>query len=99
MNFRLSRLPYAFTAIPALLGAFVIAAKIQLGLIHSAWMGLLSLVLLATAVAAAAARIRDVGRSAWWTLVILIPVLGPIMALALVFWPGKPVSDTEGSAA
>ena len=99
MGFKLRRLPYAFTAIPALFGAFVIAGLLQLGELESGWMGLLSLLLLAGAMAAVAARLRDIGRSAWWTLLILIPLIGPLTALALVFWPPKELSDTEGSPA
>lgn len=99
MDFRLGRLAYAFTGVPALFGAFVIAGLIQLGRLQSGWMGFLSLLLLAGAMLAVAARFRDIGRSGWWTLLVMIPVLGPLTALALVFWPPKRVSDTEGSAA
>lgn len=101
MNFRLRRLPYALTALPALIGAFVIAGLIQLGEVTSGWMGLLSLGLLAGSFVGAAARFRDIGRSPWWALIILAPVIGPLAALVLAFWPGKPegATGTEGSAA
>ncbi|MBI4349365.1 MAG: DUF805 domain-containing protein [Elusimicrobia bacterium] len=101
MSFRLRRLPYAMTALPALIGAFVIAGLIQMGEVTSAWAGLASLALLAGAFAGAAARFRDIGRSPWWALVILAPVIGPMTALVLAFWPGKPEdpTGTEGSAA
>ncbi|MBI5203231.1 MAG: DUF805 domain-containing protein [Elusimicrobia bacterium] len=94
MNLKLGRLAYAFTAIPALIGAFVIAAQIAVERITSGWMGLLSLVLLIGAMFAASCRFRDMGRSAWWTLLIMVPIVGPLAALAIAVWPPKP-SGTE----
>ena len=99
MGFRLGRLAYAFTAIPALFCAFLIAALIQVGSLTSGWMGLLSLLLLFSAMAGVLGRFRDIGRSGWWTLLILVPIVGPLTALALIFWPPKTVSDTEGYSA
>lgn len=39
----------------------------------------------------AALRLHDMNRSGWWSLALMVPVLGGVLSLAMLFWPG-----TEG---
>lgn len=49
--------------------------------------GLLALALLLPSVAAGARRLHDIGRSSWWLLLGLIPLIG---ALILLYWLVQP---------
>lgn len=51
---------------------------------------LLTLAFLVPSTAVAVRRLHDVGRSGWWLLVILVPVLGVI---ALIVWWASPGED------
>jgi len=58
--------------------------------------GLLYLALLLPNLAVGARRLHDVGRSGWWLLLALLPVIG---ALVLIFWfvqPGDPGANEYG---
>ncbi|WP_418058484.1 DUF805 domain-containing protein [Pimelobacter simplex] len=55
---------------------------------------LLTLALLVPTTAVAVRRLHDVGRSGWWLLLILVPVLGLI---ALILWWASP-GDNETNA-
>ena len=38
---------------------------------------------------ASAKRLRDIGRSAWWSLLTFVPPLNSVMLILLMFIPGK----------
>jgi len=59
------------TAIDAITGSFVLAA-------------LFSLALLLPTISIAARRLHDTGRSGWWQLISLIPILGGIVLLVFL---------------
>lgn len=43
-------------------------------------------------------RLHDVGRSAWFLLILLIPFAGFFMLLWLLFWPGQGDANRHGEA-
>lgn len=49
--------------------------------------GLLSLALLLPGLAVSVRRLHDIGRSGWWLLIVLIPLIG---WLILLFWHVQP---------
>lgn len=53
--------------------------------------GLLALAFVVWAVRASALRMHDMNRSGWWAVLTLIPYLGSVVSLVMMFWPG-----TEG---
>ncbi|MBN9000306.1 MAG: DUF805 domain-containing protein [Rhizobiales bacterium] len=58
--------------------------------------GLVSLALLIPGIAVSVRRLHDVGRSGWWLLLCLVPLVG---ALVLLFWyvqPGEPGRNRFG---
>ena len=52
--------------------------------------GLTSLILLLPSIAVCVRRLHDTNRSAWWTLIALVPIIG----LILIYWLAK--KGTEG---
>lgn len=55
-----------------------------------------SLVVLLPSLAVSARRLHDIGRSGWWLLLGLIPVIG---MLVLIYWfiqPGEPAANEHG---
>ncbi len=55
-----------------------------------------SLILLLPSIAVAVRRLHDHGRSAWWLLVIFVPLLGFIGFLILMLLPGDAESNRYG---
>lgn len=56
-----------------------------------------NLVLLLPSLAAGARRLHDMGRSGWWLLLFLIPLIGLIV---LIFWwvrPSEPYANAHGA--
>lgn len=51
---------------------------------------LVSLALLLPSLAVSVRRLHDIGRSGWWILIGLIPVIGTIL---LIYWYAQPGSD------
>ena len=43
-------------------------------------------------------RLHDVGRSAWFLLILLIPFAGFVMLIWLLFWPGHEDANRHGEA-
>jgi uncharacterized membrane protein YhaH (DUF805 family) len=50
---------------------------------------LFTLIHLLPALAAASRRLHDVGLSGWWQLVAFVPVLGLLVLVVMLAWPGK----------
>ena len=55
--------------------------------------GLLQLILLVPTLAAGARRLHDTGRSGWWQLLGLIPVVGWIILVVLFAQDGQPANQ------
>jgi uncharacterized membrane protein YhaH (DUF805 family) len=58
--------------------------------------GLYSLAVLLPTLAVAVRRLHDIGRSGWWLLIGLIPVIGTIILLALFILDGMPGDNRFG---
>jgi len=58
--------------------------------------GLVALVLIAPAVAAASRRAHDFGQSGWLAVLTVIPYLGFLAALVFIFIPGQPGANAHG---
>jgi uncharacterized membrane protein YhaH (DUF805 family) len=77
---------------------FVLAAGIVLGIvgavIGTSWLAnLFSLAIVVPTLAVGARRLHDTGRTGWWQLIALVPLLGIIVLIA--FW----VQDSHGDNA
>jgi uncharacterized membrane protein YhaH (DUF805 family) len=53
-------------------------------------MGLYALALILPSLAVAARRLHDTGRSGWWLLIGLIPIIGAIILLVFMVMDSKP---------
>jgi uncharacterized membrane protein YhaH (DUF805 family) len=75
---------------------FQFAVLIVLGFVHEMLSSLASLALLVPALAVGARRLHDIGKSGWFQLIGLIPIIGWIL---LIYWdvqPGQPESNQYG---
>lgn len=68
----------------------VVVSAIDRGMGSQILGGLVSLALLAPSLAVAVRRLHDTGRSGWWLLLVLLPIIGWIVLL--VFY----VQDSQG---
>ncbi len=55
------------------------------------------LVLLVPGLSAGARRLHDTGRSGWWQLIVLVPLLGLIVLVVWLASEGEPVVNAYGS--
>lgn len=62
---------------------FTLIASLILGVISDALSGIFSLLVLLPSLAVGARRLHDIGKSGWWQLLWLIPVIGWIV---LIYW-------------
>ena len=56
-----------------------------------------SLIIFVPSIAIGARRLHDVGKSGWWQLIAIVPLVGII--LLIVWWAGKPVMDNTDEGA
>lgn len=80
-TFKMSRAPYAALALACIFGALFLSLSDD---------GLAKLVALALGVVlllTTAGRLRDCGRSGWWSLLLFIPIVCVLCVLALFFVP------------
>ncbi len=73
---------------------FLIAGNLLLGLVSHKAAALFALVTLLPYLAVGTRRLRDSGRSPWWWLVSLVPVVGAV--LLIVFWT-QPTNASHSS--
>ncbi len=58
--------------------------------------GLYSLAIILPGLAVAARRLHDTGRSAWWLLIGLVPLVGPIVLIVFCVQDSQPGSNQYG---
>ena len=66
---------------------FVVLASIVLSMISQDLSGIFSLAVLLPGIAVGTRRLHDIGKSGWWQLISLIPLLG---WLVLIYWMVQP---------
>ena len=59
--------------------------------------GIYALAVLIPGLAVSVRRLHDTGRSGWWLLIALIPVIGAIVLLVFMVLEGKPGTNQYGS--
>jgi uncharacterized membrane protein YhaH (DUF805 family) len=69
---------------------FSVLVQIAGSMVSDVVAGLLCLALLLPSVAVGGRRLHDIGRTAWWMLIGLIPLIG---ALVLLYWFVQPSAD------
>lgn len=58
--------------------------------------GIYALAVLIPGIAVSIRRLHDTGRSGWWLLVLLIPIIGTIILLVLMILDSKPGQNQYG---
>ncbi len=76
----------------------VVARLIDTALSMNVVAGLASLVLLLPGLAVAARRLHDTGRSGWWQLLVLVPLVGWVVLLVWYVSDSKPGANQHGPA-
>jgi uncharacterized membrane protein YhaH (DUF805 family) len=99
---RMGRIAYFNTGMLSLLGIALIGigAAVIIPLFRSAAV-IVPLVLAFAAfgvwaMRVSAIRLHDLNRSGWWALVLLIPYVGSVVSLAMMFWPGTDGDNDYG---
>ncbi len=70
----------------------VLAIGLAEGLVGEGFSGLVTLALLLPTFAVSARRLHDIGRSGWWQLVSLVPLVG---VLVVLYWYVQPSDAYE----
>lgn len=76
----------------------IVAALIGLALDTSLVENVLGLALFVPSIAVGVRRLHDTGRSGWWTLLALVPVVGWIVLLVWAGQDGTPSDNQYGSS-
>jgi uncharacterized membrane protein YhaH (DUF805 family) len=81
-----------------LFGALVnIVVSIFAGAIHLSFLSyLVSLALIVPSVAVGVRRLHDIGKSGWWLLISLVPLVGPIVLIVFLATDTNPSGDQYG---
>lgn len=96
---RSRRKEYWFFVLFSFIGAIIIGALQQVnGLMQIASLlsAVYSLGLLIPSLAAASRRLHDTGRSAWWLLLVLIPLIGGIILIIFMVFDSQPGDNKYG---
>ncbi|MFE8643531.1 DUF805 domain-containing protein [Sphingomonas sp. NCPPB 2930] len=76
---------------------FQVLALVVSGLIHNLVYLVVVLALLLPALAVGIRRLHDVGRSGWWLLISVIPLVGSLVLLYWMVQPGDAGSNAYGA--
>lgn len=71
---------------------FILLSSLAAGMISPLLSSLFSLATLLPSLAVTARRLHDMGRSGWWQLICLIPLVGWIV---LIYWCAQDASDAN----
>ena len=74
---------------------FVFLASAAISIVSGVLSGLFSLAVLLPSIAAATRRLHDTGRSGWWQLIGLIPLIGWIVLVVFLAQDGKPSDQAQ----
>lgn len=101
-NGRARRKEYWFFALFNLIFTLVAAVVDNLlGTVSATGVGLLGTIyllgVLIPALAVTVRRLHDTGRSGWWLLIVLVPVIGPIVLLVFMVLDSKPETNEYGA--
>src|SRR5450755_2727913 len=58
--------------------------------------GIYTLAVLIPGIAVTVRRLHDTGRSGWWILIVLVPIIGGIWLLVLMFFDSQPGDNAYG---
>lgn len=91
-----------FTLFNIIIGMILVFIDVMVGgFFPNVGMGLIgSIYLLATivpSIAVAVRRLHDIGRSGWWSLIVLVPFIGAIVFIVFMVLDSKPGDNQFGS--
>jgi uncharacterized membrane protein YhaH (DUF805 family) len=75
---------------------FTILVSLALSMVSDIVSGIFSLAVLVPSLAAAARRLHDTGRSGWWQLIVLLPIIGLIVLIVFLAQEGSAESNQFG---
>ena len=73
---------------------FTFLASMILGVVSTMLSGLFSLAVIVPSLAVGARRLHDIGRSGWWQLIWLVPVIGWII---MIYWFAQESNPTTNA--
>jgi len=73
---------------------FILLASAALSMVSPILSGLFSLATILPSIAAATRRLHDTGRSGWWQLLWLLPLIGMIILIIFLAQEGKTSANT-----
>ena len=76
---------------------FMFLVSLGLGIVSDILSGLFSITVLVPSIAVGARRLHDTGRSGWWQLLVLVPVLGWILLIVWCAQEGNPADNEFGA--
>ena len=68
-----------------------------LGILFFICFMLYSLALLLPSISISVRRLHDINRSGWWLLIFIVPMLGTLIWLVFMLWPGTPGPNRFGN--
>ncbi|MCQ2468254.1 MAG: DUF805 domain-containing protein [Ruminococcus sp.] len=98
-NGRSTRSEYWFTYLAFLIVGFVLGLLSSFLSIFKILTGLLSLAILIPSLALSIRRLHDIGKSGWYLLMSLIPLVGGIIVLVFLCTPSQPQGNQWGEPA
>jgi len=93
---------WMFVLINVLISIALVVVDFMAGTMSSAGLplisGLYSLAVLIPSLAVLIRRLHDTDRSAWWLLILLIPLIGSFVLLVFLFLDGTPGDNRHGAS-
>lgn len=75
---------------------FTVLVSLALSMVSEIVSGIFSLAVLLPSIAAAARRLHDTGRSGWWQLIVLLPIIGIIVLIVFLAQEGSAETNQFG---